>query len=251
MKLPPGSLRIGTSGFHYNHWRKVFYPDKMAKSKWFAHYAGHFDTVEVNNTFYNLPAAGVFEAWRRQAPPGFLYALKFNRYGSHWMRLKNAAATIGNFLDAATRLERSLGPILVQLPPRWKANPSRLDEFLAAAPRQFQWAIEFRDATWLGPEVYKVLERHQAALCVHDMIPEHPRILTTDWTYLRYHGKRYSGSYSPQQLAVEARWIRQRLAEGKNVFAYFNNDAQGFAVKNAADLRRYASGRRFHGAATA
>jgi uncharacterized protein YecE (DUF72 family) len=234
-----GTLRVGTSGFHYNHWRGIFYPRDLAQSAWFGHYARRFDTVEINNTFYHLPSASAFDSWKRQAPADFIYALKFNRYGSHWMRLKNPRATIGNFLKAARRLGGFLGPILVQLPPHWSVNAARLDDFLAAAPRALRWAVEFRNLSWLCDEVYNVLERYKAALCIHDMIKNHPRILTADWTYLRYHGERYSGSYSHQKLAAEAGWIRRQLATGKDVFAYFNNDAQGFAVSNAADLSRY------------
>ena len=251
MARADGTFRIGTSGFHYNHWRGNFYPEKMAKAQWFAHYARHFDTVEINNTFYHLPAPGVFETWARQAAGGFLYAVKFNRYGSHWMRLKNPEATIGNFLNAATCLKQRLGPILVQLPPHWSVNRERLDDFLTAAPRRYRWTVEFRHESWLCPEVYKTLERHNAALCIHDMIPRHPRVLTANWTYLRYHGQRYSGSYSPQQLAAESRWIQRQLAAGTSVFAYFNNDAQGFAVRNAADLRRYVEKKRVRGAKVA
>jgi uncharacterized protein YecE (DUF72 family) len=239
MTAKHGKLRVGTSGFHYNHWKGIFYPDKLPKSKWFPFYAEHFDTVEINNTFYHLPSGNAFDCWRNQAPPGFLYALKFNRYGSHWMRLKNAQQTIGNFLALANRLEKFLGPILVQLPPHWKVNAQRLDEFLTVAPRSLRWAVEFRNPSWLCDEVYAVLERHQAALCIHDMIAEHPRILTADWTYLRYHGQRYSGSYSRQQLTAGAKWMKGRIESGTDVFAYFNNDAQGYAVKNAADLRHF------------
>jgi uncharacterized protein YecE (DUF72 family) len=237
-----GKLRVGTSGFHYNHWKGIFYPEKLPKSKWFSFYAQHFDTVEINNTFYHLPSAAVFDSWKEQAPPGFCYALKFNRYGSHWMRLKNPRQTIGNFLAVANRLEEFLGPILVQLPPHWNVDPHRLDSFLAAAPRSLRWAVEFRNATWLCEEAFEILQRHQAALCIHDMIKNHPRVLTAGWTYLRWHGNRYAGTYSPQKLAGEAKWIRGQLAGGKDVFAYFNNDAQGYAVKNAIDLRRYILG---------
>jgi uncharacterized protein YecE (DUF72 family) len=242
MTTKQGKLRVGTSGFHYNHWKKLFYPETLAKSKWFPFYAEHFDTVEINNTFYHLPSAHAFDSWKNQAPPGFLYALKFNRYGSHWMRLKNAQQTIGNFLTVANRLEKFLGPILVQLPPHWNVNAQRLDEFLTVAPRSLRWAVEFRNPSWLCDEVYAVLERHGAALCIHDIIPEHPRVLTADWTYLRYHGERYSGSYSPEQLTAEAKWMKAQLKGGTDVFAYFNNDAQGYAVTNAADLRGYISG---------
>jgi len=127
----------------------------------------------------------------------------------------------------------------VQLPPHWSVDLQRLDSFLAVAPRSLRWAIEFRNSSWLCDEVYKILERHQAALCIHDMIKNHPHVLTSDWTYLRYHGKRYAGSYSAQKLAAEAKWIKGQIRNGIDVFAYFNNDAHGYAVKNAADLDRY------------
>jgi len=239
-----GKLRIGTSGFHYKHWRGIFYPDGLATSRWFSYYAQQFDTVEINNTFYHLPSAAAFDGWKEQAPRGFLYALKFNRYGSHWMRLKNAHSTIGNFLNVAKRLEESLGPILVQLPPRWNADAQRLEDFLSTAPRSLHWAVEFRDPSWLCREVYTVLQRYHAALCIHDIVANHPRILTSDWTYLRFHGDHYAGTYSPQKLSAEAKWIKQQLATGLDVFAYFNNDAQGYAVENAAELKSYVKSNR-------
>lgn len=244
MKGSHGELRIGASGFHYKHWRRIFYPKNLSSKKWFHHYAEHFDTVELNNTFYRLPRPEIFALWRRQAPPGFIYAVKFNRYGSHWMRLKNPGSTIGNFLQAAGKLGQSLGPILVQLPPHWKVDAARLENFLHAAPRTRRWALEFRDRSWLCDDVYEILQRYKAALCIHDMIPDHPRILTADWTYLRFHGERYGGSYSRQKLQGEARWMRRQLASGRDVFAYFNNDAQGFAVQNGLDLKRYVTGAR-------
>ena len=237
-----GTFRIGTSGFHYNHWKSVFYPEDLPKTQWLSYYAKHFDTVELNNTFYRLPSASAFDAWKEQAPKDFCYALKFSRYGSHLVRLKKPRSTIGKFLAVAKRLAKFLGPVLVQLPPHWSVNISRLETFLAAAPRSVRWAVEFHDPSWLCPEVFTILQRHHAALCIHDMIEDHPRVLTAPWTYLRYHGDHYAGSYSRQKLAAEAKWIDQQLATGKNVFAYFNNDAQGYAVRNAADLKRYVTG---------
>jgi uncharacterized protein YecE (DUF72 family) len=234
-----GTLRIGTSGYHYDHWSGPFYPEDLPKTEWFPYYAKHFDTVEINNTFYRLPSASVFDGWKNQAPSGFCYAVKFSRYGSHITRLKKPRATIGKFLTRAKRLGNVLGPILVQLPPKWKANPARLATFLQAAPKDFRWSVEFRDPSWLCEEVYDILKVHGAALCIHDMIENHPRLLTAGWTYLRFHGDRYAGSYSAQKLSAEARWIKQQLGDGKDVFAYFNNDAQGYAVQNAADLKRY------------
>ena len=242
MSAKRGKLRIGTSGYHYDHWKEVFYPRHLPKKGWFAYYARHFDTVEINNTFYHLPQAQSCDVWREQAPPGFRYALKFSRYGSHLKRLKEPHASIAQFLDRATRLRESLGPILVQLPPHWAPDPARLAGFLEAAPSVYRWAIEFRDPRWLCEEVYAILRRSAVALCIHDLIADHPRCLTTDWTYLRFHGVGGGGSYTPQALTAQARRIDRYLSDGLDVFAYFNNDAHGYAVRNAADLRRHLSG---------
>ena len=234
-----GQFRVGTSGYQYDHWRGLFYPADLPKREWFEHYAKYFDTVEINNTFYGLPSAETFDAWRTQAPPGFCYVLKFSRYGSHVKRLKEPRATIKTFLQHARRLRKLLGPILVQLPPNWDVNTDRLFDFLKAAPRSVRWAFEFRDPRWLCEEVFTILQSHNAALCVHDMIENHPRRITADWIYLRFHGDHYSGNYTSQALKAQAKWIKQQLGEGKDVFAYFNNDAQGFAIQNAADLKQY------------
>lgn len=236
-----GELYVGTSGYHYDHWRDIFYPQDLPKDRWFDHYAKHFDTVEINNTFYRLPPAGTFDAWRVRAPPRFCYALKFSRYGTHVKRLRDPRGPIKKFIARAARLERFLGPILVQLPPNWKANPERLEAFLKAAPREYRWAVEFRDPRWLCAEIYAILKAHRAALCVHDMIADHPREITTSWVYLRFHGEHYGGSYSPKQLTAWARQIQDYLWGGMDVYAYFNNDAHGYAVQNALDLRRYVS----------
>jgi uncharacterized protein YecE (DUF72 family) len=242
MSTPRGTLRIGTSGYQYNHWRGVFYPTDIPKKRWFAYYANRFDTVEINNTFYRLPQAQTFEEWRQQAPQDFCYALKFSRYGSHLKRLREPHEPIERFLDRASRLRELLGPILVQLPPHWRPDPARLADFFKAAPGAYRWAVEFRDPRWLCDEVYAILRSAAAALCIHDLIAVHPRQLTADWVYLRFHGVGYGGSYSRQDLAAQARYIEQYLAAGLDVFAYFNNDAHGYAVQNAADLRRYVIG---------
>jgi uncharacterized protein YecE (DUF72 family) len=234
-------LRVGTSGWQYDHWKGIFYPEDLRKSGWFGHYAGHFDTVEVNNTFYHLPKAQTFDAWREQAPKGFRYALKFSRYGSHLKKLKDPQASVQAFLERAERLGELLGPILVQLPPNWEADAGRLRAFLDAAPKRHRWAVEFREASWLCEAVFDLLRRHQAALCVHDIIPDHPRVTTADWVYLRFHGPGPWGSYTHQALSAAAGRIRAHLADGRDVYAYFNNDAHGHAVRNALDLRRYAT----------
>jgi uncharacterized protein YecE (DUF72 family) len=217
----------------------VLYAQDLPRKAWFSAYAETFDTVEINNTFYRLPEPETFESWRERAPAGFIYALKFSRYGSHLRRLKDAENTIGLFLERASRLQDCLGPILVQLPPRWHANPQRLDHFLGETSREFRWAIEFRDRDWLKPEIFALLHKHGAALCIHDLLENHPGQVTADWVYLRFHGSRDGGSYSHQFLTGQARRIRGWLGRGLDVFAYFNNDAGGHAVTNARDLKRY------------
>lgn len=237
-----GCFRVGTSGYQYDHWKGVIYPKGVRRKDWFAHYTTLFDTVEINNTFYHLPRAKTFDSWKRQAPEGFCYVLKFSRYGTHVKRLRSPRGVLRKFLARAERLQEFLGPILVQLPPNWNVNTDRLADFLEAAPGRRRWAIEFRDRRWLCREVFQILEARNAALCIHDMIPQHPRRLTADWVYLRFHGIRYGGCYTPQTLAAQARDIKGYLAEGMDVFVYFNNDAEGYAVRNAMDLRRYVAG---------
>jgi uncharacterized protein YecE (DUF72 family) len=231
-----GKFRIGTSGWQYDHWKGVFYPQDLPKDKWFQYYTKYFDTVEVNNSFYHLPSEKTFDSWHDQAPRGFLYTLKFSRYGTQMKKLKDPEATIGNFLERAKRLKTYLGPILVQLPPRWKCNVSRLESFLDAPCSNIRWALEFRDPSWLNQEVYQVLRDHNAALVIHDLIENHPYKITADWVYLRFHGIDYTHNYSSQALSSAATKIRGHLKDGLDVYAYFNNDAQGFAVQNSLNL---------------
>jgi uncharacterized protein YecE (DUF72 family) len=235
-----GQLRLGTSGYQYKHWRGLFYPKDLPQKAWFAHYAAHFDTVEINNTFYRLPQSATFDTWRARAPADFCYALKFSRYGSHLKRLKDPGEPIARFLDRAARLEPFLGPILVQLPPNWRLDTERLGGFLKHAADQHRWAFEFRDRRWLCAEVFDLLRDANAALCIHDLIMDHPREITADWVYLRFHGASSGGNYTDQALQGEASRIRQYLDSRLDVFAYFNNDVGGHALHNATDLRRYA-----------
>jgi len=237
-----GQARVGCSGRIYKDWRGAVYPAALAQREWFAHYASLFDTVELNNTFYRLPSVEAVEAWARQAPPGFVYALKLGAFGSHRMKLRDAASWLPNHLDRVRRLGDAAGPTLVQLPPRWRRNVERLEEFLSVAPRSHRWAVELREPSWLHDDVFAVLERHGAALCIHDLLPRHPRILTADWTYLRFHGpaareRKYVGRYGGSRLWRVAEQIREWTDHGLDVYAYFNNDYHGDAVQDALWLR--------------
>lgn len=152
-----GTARVGCSGWVYRHWRGAVYPKSLPQRRWFEHYATLFDTVEINNTFYRLPSPTAVEGWADQAPAGFVYASKLGAFGSHRMKLRDAASWLPNHLDRLVRLGPSAGPTLVQLPPRWRRNVGRLDEFLSAAPEGQRWAFEFREPSWLHDEVFDVL----------------------------------------------------------------------------------------------
>lgn len=242
MNPVPGVLCIGTSGYQYDHWQGVFYPTGLSKHHWFEHYAQFFGSVEINSTFYRLPEAHTFDTWRERASKGFIYALKFSRFATHIKRLKDPAGPIQRFLEAAGHLGDRLGPVLVQLPPGFKVNPERLSGFLGSAPMKIRWAFEFRDPEWLNDEIFSILKRYGAALCMHDMLPNHPRCITANWTYLRFHGNHYQGSYTSQYLNDTAQRIQEYLKRGLDVYAYFNNDQAGHAVYNALELRKYVLG---------
>ncbi|MEJ7723482.1 MAG: DUF72 domain-containing protein [Ilumatobacteraceae bacterium] len=229
---------VGCSGWQYRDWRGVIYPERLAQRCWFEHYTTRFDTVELNATFYRLPEATTVERWAAAAPPGFVYALKLGAFGSHRMKLRDAASWLPNHLDRARRLGPSLGPTLVQLPPRWKRDVARLEDFFAAAPTDVRWAVELREQSWLHDDVYEVLARHDAAMCVHDLLDHVPWKLTASWAYVRFHGPEamktpYHGRYTGRRLWRHAERIQAWLDDGCDVYAYFNNDWYGNAVFDA------------------
>ena len=227
-----GEVRIGTSGFSYPHWRGVFYPAGVAQAKWLEYYAERFSTVELNNTFYAMPKAETCKAWHDRTPDDFRFVVKLNRIITHRKRLVGCDRLLGDYLAAASQLAPKLAGVLVQLPPNLKASPAVLDAFLKACPEQYRWALEFRNETWLCDEVYDVLRSHKAALVVHDMIAGHPRVVTADWVYLRYHGPDGGDtSYSPKQLKAQAHFIEGYREDGLDVLAYFNNDVGGHAMR--------------------
>ena len=239
-----GTPYVGCSGWQYKDWRGVVYPEKLPQRRWFEHYATLFDTVEINNTFYRLPPPETVEGWERQAPDGFVYAVKLGQFGSHRMKLRDAASWLPNHLDRSERLKDHLGPTLVQLPPRWKRNVERLEEFFAVAPSHVRWTVELREPSWLHDDVFDLLRRHNAALCIHDILPEHPWIRTADWVYVRFHGPdaatgpKYFGAYGAERLEPVAQRMDNWLDEGCDVYAYFNNDWYAHAVRDGQWLAK-------------
>jgi uncharacterized protein YecE (DUF72 family) len=237
------AIHIGTSGWVYPHWRGIFYPEGLPQSEWFGFFAGHFDTVEINNTFYRLPETNTFDDWAEQAPPGFVYAVKANRYLTHMKKLKEAHESLERFLGRVRRLGDALGPILWQLPPHWHANAERLATHAGRLPRDMTHAFEFRDPDWFQASIRRVLEGHTLAFCIYDMVDHDcPEWVTAPSVYLRFHGPaiKYGGRYGREKLAPWADRVKSWESEGREVFAYFNNDLGGFALEDARTLRELA-----------
>jgi uncharacterized protein YecE (DUF72 family) len=233
-------IRIGTSGWHYNHWIGRFYPEGLAKSKWFEYYAGHFDTVEINNTFYQLPKEQTFRNWYEKAPKNFLYAVKANRYITHIKRLKDTSEELRRFFDRASLLKEKLGPVLYQLPPSLHKDLEHLEAFIKLLGKSSPAVFEFRHESWYSQDTYDLLRKFNVAFCVHDMPgKKSPRIVTGDVIYLRFHGTtgRYSGNYSDSALKNWADWIKGNLKGIGAVYAYFNNDYNAYAINNAKTLK--------------
>ncbi len=233
-------LRVGTSGWHYQHWKEVFYPADSRAGDWLGFYSRRFDTVEINNSFYRLPDRTTFSSWAEKTPQGFLFAVKASRYITHMKKLKSPREALSSLLENAGGLGEKLGPVLFQLPPRWKRNPARLQEFVDNLPRENRFAFEFRDETWLHDDIYRILESRNCALCAASS-PSFPSIrrATADFAFLRFHGAEveYGSRYSREELEGWAEYARTLLREGRDVYAYFNNDAFGYAVEDAMTFK--------------
>ena len=233
-------IRIGTSGWVYQDWKGVLYPDDLPQRLWLERYAENFGTVEINASFYHLPKRATFEGWRRRTPPGFVFAVKANRYITHRLKLADVEEPWQRFLEAARGLGRKLGVALLQFPPRWHADPQRLAAFLRLVPRGLRCAFEFRDPSWFCDEIYALLRKRGAALC-RSSSPSFPDadVVTAPFFYVRFHGgsSLYSSNYSDQELAVWAEALKAYRAQGLDAYAYFNNDVSGYAVRNARRLR--------------
>lgn len=251
--MPPlfsvaAEIRIGTSGYSYKHWRGRYYPADLPASEWLRFYLRDFDTVELNNTFYHLPAEQAFDNWRKATPHGFVFAVKGSRFLTHMIKLKDPERGLVNFMPRAERLRRKLGPILWQLPPKWNANVERLETFLSLLPKQHRYAFELRNPTWMNEDIYAVLRRHNAAFCIYELAGyRSPLEVTSDWTYVRLHGPtqfKYQGSYSDEQLAEWAKRIRTWSKTMTAIYVYFDNDDSAYAVQNALTLKKMVWGRR-------
>jgi uncharacterized protein YecE (DUF72 family) len=235
---------VGCSGWNYRHWRDgVFYPAGLPTRAWLAHYAQHFDTVEVNATFYGLPRRETVERWAAETPGSFTFAVKVSRYITHVRRLRDAREHLDLLLERLVPLAESgkLGPLLWQLPPTFHRDDERLAAALRELPTGLRHAFELRHESWFAPPVLRLLAEHGVALVVADgpgVRSFQTREPTAGFAYVRFHhgarGRR--GNYSDAELdgwaAEVAGWARRG-----DVYAFFNNDWEGFAPRNAAGLR--------------
>ena len=239
MSLP---YYIGTSGWHYEHWRNRFYPEQLTKAKWLEFYATHFATVELNNSFYHLPSETAFANWRDSSPANFIFAVKVSRFITHIKRLKNTEEAVDKFITGAKILVQKLGPLLYQLPPNMHRNDDLLESFLSTLPQGMKHVFEFRHQSWLEEKVFDILHKYNMGLCVFDMPSiSCPLTATADFAYVRFHGSTglYFSCYSDEELADWAKRLADLASNLKALYIYFNNDAEAFAVRNALTLGNY------------
>lgn len=234
------NIHIGCSGWNYRHWRGRFYPEGLTAKRWFAFYADRFDAVEINNSFYRLPAAATFDRWREQAPAGFCYAVKANRFITQAKKLKDCAEPVERMIVPTRHLGQRLGPILYQLPPHLALDLERLETFLRLLPGDLQHVFEFRHASWYVDDTVAMLDSYGAGFVVHDF----PGIATPRWVsgtlaYVRFHGAtgKYCGRYSDAALGEWADWLDQQRRGGRSAWAFFNNDIDAASIDDALALK--------------
>ena len=232
-------IRIGTSGWHYKHWIGAYYQARQPATM-LARYLQDFDTVEINSSFYRLPPTSALKEWRASTPSNFRFAAKASRFLSHMKKLKDPEEALERYLSCMELLGDKLGPILFQLPPGWQVNVQRLGDFLQLLPAGHRYAFELRNETWHSPEVFELLRRKNAAVCIYHLAGyESPLTITADFSYVRLHGPggKYQGSYSDEELGVWARRILDWSSALRAVYVYFDNDDSAYAPRNALHLR--------------
>lgn len=233
-------LRIGCSGFLYDHWRKNFYPEDLSKNYWLEYYSKHFSTVELNVTFYKLPDRETFSKWYLSTPEGFVFSLKGSRFITHIKKIKDCAEPVEAFFSRALLLKEKLGVILWQFPPSLTLDLERLKDFLELLePYEMKNTFEFRNKTWINKKVVDLLKKKNVAFCMADWPDFLDKLpLTANFVYIRRHGQEgsYATEYSKELLNKDAKRIKAYLRQKKDVFIYFNNDAFGYAPKNVSEL---------------
>jgi uncharacterized protein YecE (DUF72 family) len=241
MDMRQGKVYIGTSGWHYKHWKGTFYPADIKAAGQFAEYLRHFSSVEINNSFYRLPSPETFSTWRKTTPPDFTFAVKGSRFITHMKKLNLDKQGISKFFKSTSKLKEKLGVILFQLPPRWKVNIERLQSFIKVLPKRYRYAFEFREHSWYNDDVYAILRKSNCSFCIYELEYHlSPLEVTADFVYVRLHGpgNKYQGSYPDDALGQWADRCKNWQKQGKDVYFYFDNDQEGYAAFNALTLKK-------------
>ena len=243
--MKQGRIHIGTSGWHYKHWKGTFYPADIKDADRFHYYQQFFDTVELNNPFYHLPAAKTFTGWKRSTPEKFIFSVKASRYITHMKKLNPGKKSLHLFFSHAEKLGEKMGPVLFQLPPGWKINVTRFEDFLNELPKNHLYTFEFRNYTWYETKIFELLQKHKCAFCIYELAGHlSPIEVTAGFVYIRLHGpgEKYQGSYRGVQLKKWAIKTHQWAQDGKDVYIYFDNDQAGYAAFNAKRLKEMVNG---------
>lgn len=232
---------IGTSGWMYKHWKGPFYPEKFSNNKMLKYYSDHFSTVEVNSTFYKIPSEKTAQNWIDETPEHFTFTIKANRFITHRKYLKDGQETVKKFFKVIKILENKLGIILFQLPPNWHYNYERIKEFIEIIPKKYSYTFEIRHPSWYTQDLFDLFKKYNIALCIHDLTGDLLlEKITATFVYLRFHGpiNPYYGKYTPDFLKQWAEKIYQWIKQNLKIFVYFNNDAHGWAVENALEIKK-------------
>ncbi|HSD63062.1 MAG TPA: DUF72 domain-containing protein [Ignavibacteriaceae bacterium] len=239
--MAKGKIYIGTSGWNYKHWSGNFYPEDLKQKDWLKFYSDKLKTVEINNSFYHLPAIKTFRDWNVITPKNFTFSVKGNRYITHMKKLRDPKQSCKKLFSHAKHLNEKLGPFLFQLPPGWKFNKKRLEVFLKALPGEYRYTFEFRDKTWWNDDVLELLKNFNIAFCIYQLAGElSPEEVTADFIYIRLHGPagKYQGNYSKKILSRWAVTASSSQSKNLDVYIYFDNDQNGYAVRNAQELQK-------------
>ncbi len=231
---------VGTSGWQYGHWKSVFYPEDLKYSQWLSFYCKYFSTVEINVTFYRNVKSTTFQKWYSEVPENFLFSVKISRQITHFKKLKIEQYMLESFIENVSILRDKLGVILIQLPPSLKFDEKLLKDFTSMLNKNFKYAIEVRNKTFIDDRFFDILKKENIAFCIADSAGRYPyyEAITSDFVYIRLHGskKLYTSEYTEKELSEWAIKIKNWKMP---TFIYFDNDFKGFAVKNALQLRNY------------
>ena len=239
-----GKIYVGTSGWNYKHWKGNFYPEDLKQKEWLKFYSEKLKTVEINNSFYRLPDITTFKMWEKTTPNKFIFSVKGSRYITHMKKLKDPKHSCRKLFTRIKYLKKKPGPVLFQLPPYWKFNKSRFEQFLESLSDEYRYTFEFREKSWWNDDVLELLKQYNSAFCIYELAGTlAPKEITADFVYIRLHGPgdKYRGDYTLKDLSGWAGTITAWQRKNNDIYIYFDNDDSGYAAKNALELQEMLS----------